>query len=87
METSDQRTYPYLDAYGYVWFDPSGFQQHVYINDTYCPVESPCFVCGKLTERVDIDYHGVFCNSEECNEKITRDLEMINEASWNEDSV
>lgn len=47
-------------------------------------IKSPCFICHQLTDRVDIDYHGIFCNSEACNKQIDDDLRRINEAAHNE---
>ena len=61
--------YPGRDSYGTYWYDPSGFhsdEPHV------------CFICGRPTGRIDIDFHGAFCNSEECNEVIRLDLERAN---------
>lgn len=61
--------YPSWDSYGTYWYDPSGFhsdEPHV------------CFICGRPTGRIDIDFHGAFCNSEECNEVIRLDLEQAN---------
>jgi hypothetical protein len=61
--------YPMRDGYGTYWYDPSGFHgDH----------EENCFICGEFTNRVDIDYHGYFCNSDECNEVIRKDLERLN---------
>jgi hypothetical protein len=61
--------YPGRDSYGTYWYDPSGFhsdEPHV------------CFICQRPTGRIDIDFHGAFCNSEECNEVIRLDLERAN---------
>lgn len=61
--------YPGRDSYGTYWYDPSGFhsdEPHV------------CFICQRPTSRIDIDFHGAFCNSEECNEVIRIDLERAN---------
>lgn len=61
--------YPGRDSYGTYWYDPSGFhsdEPHV------------CFICNRPTGRIDIDFHGAFCNSEECNEVIRLDLERAN---------
>ncbi len=78
-------TYPYTDEYGYYWYDPSGFRQFI-VTETgsRLTIQSPCFICHTLTDRIDIDYHGVFCNSEECNKQIDDDLRSINEAAQNE---
>lgn len=78
--TAADITYPYTDEYGYYWYDSSGFRQTMPTEAwRYSPVKSPCFVCHQLTDRVDIDYHAVFCNSEECNKKIDEDLRRSNE--------
>lgn len=67
--------YPGRDSYGTYWYDPSGFhsdEPHV------------CFICKQPTGRIDIDFHGAFCNSEECNEVIRLDLERANGGPENE---
>jgi hypothetical protein len=67
--------YPGRDSYGTYWYDPSGFhsdEPHV------------CFICQRPTGRIDIDFHGAFCNSEECNEVIRLDLERANGGPENE---
>ncbi|QAX95934.1 hypothetical protein SEA_TEUTSCH_244 [Streptomyces phage Teutsch] len=61
--------YPGRDSYGTYWYDPSGFHS----DDPHV-----CFICGRPTGRIDIDFHGAFCNSEECNEVIRQDLERLN---------
>lgn len=61
--------YPHRDGYGTYWYDPSGFHS----DDPHV-----CFICGRPTGRIDIDFHGAFCNSEECNEVIRLDLERAN---------
>lgn len=61
--------YPSWDSYGTYWYDPSGFHS----DDPHV-----CFICGRPTGRIDIDFHGAFCNSEECNEVIRLDLERAN---------
>ncbi|QDH94069.1 hypothetical protein SEA_EVY_235 [Streptomyces phage Evy] len=61
--------YPGRDSYGTYWYDPSGFHS----DDSLV-----CFICQRPTHRVDIDFHGAFCNSEECNEVIRLDLERAN---------
>ena len=67
--------YPYTDEYGYTWYDMSGFQGEV----------GPCFICNRLVDRVDIDFHGHFCNSKECNQQIEDDLNKINAAAEQRD--
>ncbi|AST15432.1 hypothetical protein SEA_SAMISTI12_247 [Streptomyces phage Samisti12] len=67
--------YPGRDSYGTYWYDPSGFHS----DDPHV-----CFICGRPTGRIDIDYHGAFCNSEECNEVIRQDLERLNGGPENE---
>lgn len=67
---SDEFAYPYTDELGYTWTDMNGFQSEV----------GPCFVCNLPTNRVDINFHGRFCNSKECNQKIEEDLNKINAA-------
>lgn len=67
--------YPGRDSYGTYWYDPSGFhsdEPHV------------CFICQRPTGRIDIDFHGAFCNSEECNEVIRLELERANGGPENE---
>lgn len=61
--------YPGRDSYGTYWYDPSGFHS----DDPHV-----CFICQRPTGRIDIDFHGAFCNSEECNEVIRLDLERAN---------
>ncbi|QBP30991.1 hypothetical protein KNU49_gp063 [Streptomyces phage EGole] len=67
--------YPGRDSYGTYWYDPSGFHS----DDPHV-----CFICGRPTGRIDIDFHGAFCNSEECNEVIRIDLERANGGPENE---
>lgn len=76
---ASETTYPYTDEYGYYWYDSSGFRQMIGTETGRFPIKSPCFICHKLTDRVDIDYHGMFCNSEECNEHIAEDLRRVND--------
>jgi hypothetical protein len=66
--------YPMTDGYGTYWYDPSGMHSNE-------PGE--CFMCKKLTNRIDIDFHGYFCDSDECNEQIRIDLEMANSEDRN----
>lgn len=61
--------YPGRDSYGTYWYDPSGFHS----DDPHV-----CFICHRPTCRIDIDFDGAFCNSEECNEVIRLDLERLN---------
>ncbi len=68
--------YPGRDSYGTYWYDPSGFHS----DDPHV-----CFICGRPTGRIDIDFHGAFCNSEECNEVIRQDLERANGGPENEE--
>jgi hypothetical protein len=68
--------YPYVDEYDYTWLDPSGFKHFVELNGEKKYVKSPCFICNRFTYRVDLDYHGIFCNSYVCNLVIQKDLEQ-----------
>jgi hypothetical protein len=68
---SNDFIYPLVDDYGYYWYDMSGFAGEL----------GPCFICNRLVDRIDIDYHGNFCNSKECNDFIEEDLNRINSAS------
>lgn len=68
---SEEFEYPFTDKYGYTWYDMSGFAGDV----------APCFICNRLVDRIDIDYHGNFCNSKECNDFIAEDLERRMTAS------
>lgn len=61
--------YPKWDGYGTYWYDPSGFHS----DDPHV-----CFICSRPTSRIDIDFHAAFCNSEECNDDVRRDLERLN---------
>lgn len=65
--TSDV-VYPYNDDIGYAWVDPSGFLS-VY--------KKPCFICQRLTNRLDINFDAFFCNSYACNLTIEFDLKEI----------
>lgn len=56
----------------FVDLDPSGF-----VGDT-----APCFMCGRLTYRVDLDYEAPFCNSKGCIDAIAEDLRRINLATY-----
>lgn len=58
--------YPRWDGYGTYWYDSSGM---------YSEEPAPCFMCKQLTHRLDIDFHGYFCNSDACNEAVRKDLE------------
>ncbi|QGH76505.1 hypothetical protein SEA_DAUBENSKI_238 [Streptomyces phage Daubenski] len=61
--------YPRRDGDGTYWYDPSTLH-----------TDEPgiCFMCKAPTHRLDIDYHGHFCGSDECNEAVVRDLERLN---------
>ena len=72
---AEEFKYPYTDEYGYTWYDMGGFAGEV----------GPCFICNRLVDRIDIDYHGHFCNSEECNQQIMDDLNKINSAREDRD--
>lgn len=60
--------FPRRDGDGTYWYDPSTFHGE----------RGRCFICRELTHRIDIDYHGHFCGSDECNAEIIRDLERAN---------
>ena len=60
-------TYPLVDGYGCVWIDPSGFLERNGNSES-------CFICNRKTNRIDIDYHGYFCDSYACNLTIDRNL-------------
>ena len=58
--------FPHTDEDGWVWLDPTGYDcDH---NDNHKP--GLCFMCGKKTNRVDVNFMTFFCNSFECNEQI-----------------
>lgn len=59
--------FPHTDDLGFVWVDPNGFQDYTR--------EGKCFICKTPTRRVDIHYEGHYCGSNECEEKIRKDLE------------
>ena len=86
VEASDIE-YPYTDEYGYYWYDSSGFRQTVSTETGRVPIKSPCFICHQLTDRIDIDYHGTFCNSDACNKQIDDDLRGMYEAAQSDASV
>lgn len=67
MEISEV-VYPYTDALGDVWVDPSGL---LYLT------QRKCFICERWTNRMDIDFHGPFCNSYACNLTIELDLKEM----------
>lgn len=71
MATSktDQLIYPYTDEAGFTWIDRSG----MLTEEKY-----PCFMCKRPTTRVDIDFHGYFCNSYACNLQIDQELKNDN---------
>lgn len=61
------------------WIDPLGFKW-VSQEDTcgmYSDEAYPCFICKKDTHRLDINFHGYFCNSRACNDKIGEELERM----------
>ena len=58
--------YPCRDGYGDYWYDPSGI---------HSANTGVCFICKQTTNRLDIDLHGFFCNSADCNNKVREDLE------------
>lgn len=58
--------YPRHDSYGDYWYDASGLHS----NDA-----GACFTCKRPTHRMDIDLHGFFCNSTECNDKYREQIE------------
>lgn len=62
---------PYwTDHLGFKWVskeDSSG----MYSDEPY-----PCFMCGKDTHRIDINFQGYFCDSNACNDKIREELEQ-----------
>lgn len=66
----DDQVYPFVDEYGYTWMDPSGMI-------TPDKEEGPCFICGRYTNRIDIDYQGYFCDSYACVLTIDFDLRGI----------
>jgi hypothetical protein len=57
--------YPYVDELGYYWATPTVF----------VTVPEFCFVCGNRTPFLDVCFEAHFCDSEECNEYINRQLE------------
>lgn len=61
--------YPRRDGDGTYWYDPSTL---------HTDESGVCFICKRPTNRLDIDYHGHFCGSEECNDFIRQDLERLN---------
>lgn len=70
--------YPFIDEYGYVWVDPSGFISKMHIrlfeDEQY---KAPCFICDRQTSRLDINFEGYFCNSYACNLSIELDLKGV----------
>ena len=73
--TTQNQVYPFTDEYGYTWIDPSGMFPSLKppLNKLKCP----CFICGRMTARIDIDYQGYFCNSYACNLTIEFQLKEI----------
>jgi hypothetical protein len=65
MQWRFQPEYPHKDETGQVWIDPGGM---------LVLKRAPCFWCGRLTRRVDVDFGGPFCNSVTCNAEIAADL-------------
>lgn len=43
-----------------------------------------CFMCGAKTNRVDLCYNGYYCGSQECEDQIRIELEMLKEG-WDEE--
>ena len=74
----DELVYPYTDEYGYVWVDPYGFISKMHLklweDKQY---KAPCFICSRMTSRVDIDYNAYFCRSYPCELTIEFDLKGI----------
>lgn len=58
--------YPYMDDVGYTWIDPGGFFLRFLFMGKEAVQKAPCFICNRMTQRIDIDYHGYFCNSWPC---------------------
>lgn len=71
----DTRTYPLKDEHGCTWIDPSGFLTP--LKEPLDKMKAPCFICSRMTQRIDIDYMGYFCNSYACNLTIERDLKGL----------
>lgn len=71
--------YPYTDEYGYVWVDPSGFisTMHLLGFEDGKQFKSPCFICSRMTSRIDINFEGYFCNSYVCNLVVSMDLKGV----------
>lgn len=61
--------FPYTDDIGCVWIDHTGW-----LADT----PGLCFICKQETKRLDIDFAGYYCGSNECEEQIRKDLEDAN---------
>jgi hypothetical protein len=60
--------YPFKDEYGCTWFNSNSMIPNI-------AHKEPCFICGRPTYTIDVDYHGFFCNSYVCNLVISFDLE------------
>lgn len=75
--------FPYTDKDGWVWIDPTGYDNVISVKpvDDFGP--GPCFICQKETPRVDINFMTFFCNSENCNKQIKDELSKTTEPGWN----
>ena len=68
--TEPLHTEYFIDELGFMMVDHAGMW-------IYKP--GGCFVCRRMTHRFDMTFQAFYCDSRECNEKITEDLEKIPE--------
>lgn len=61
----EKRDYPYVDEHGTTWLAPDTLKSNE---------PGPCFYCGVLTDRVDINFAAFFCGSDADEAAIDIDL-------------
>lgn len=65
--------YPYVGDGGTFWLNPSTFMDEKGM---------PCFMCGRPTIWVDIDYGAHYCGTVRCERRIKRGLRRSNFRLW-----
>lgn len=74
----EEQDYPYIDEYGTTWLDRSTMKAEY---------TGPCFYCGALTDRVDINFAAFFCNSPADRAGIESDLRHDYGGEYDDDDL
>ena len=62
----------FIDELGFLMVDHCGM---------WVKTPGSCFVCKRLTHRLDTTFQTFYCDSRECNEWITEDLERLDKST------